>query len=389
MSSSPVPSLLSPERRTALFYLSLFLTSGAATAYGGIWLNEMGLTEGQIGVINATPILFMLILSLVVGRLADKASDWRQTIVLCSVLSGIAAIGLLWSFTFWPILIFVSAVGIAHSSMVPVIDAAAMRMTRRRGTDFGTMRAWGTVGYLVLLVATGYLAEHFGPSVYVPLFVTLALIRAATAFILPRFRAPDSDKAPVGATKLLQVMKPWFVLPLFGFAILFASHLILNAFQGLLWQRQGIGVETIGILIALGALSETAMFFLFGKFAGRLPARVWLLISGLVTVCRWVAFGFEPGVPLLVGLQLLHGITYGLGFMACVNFISNWTAEDIAAEAQSFFVLLQQGMSVLSLTVFGLLIPIYGVHSYFFSAAFAALGVICVALSLRLQSPAT
>ena len=68
--SSPVPSLLSPERRTALFYLSLFLTSGAATAYGGIWLNEMGLTEGQIGVINATPILFMLILSLAVGRLA-------------------------------------------------------------------------------------------------------------------------------------------------------------------------------------------------------------------------------------------------------------------------------------------------------------------------------
>ncbi len=32
--------------------------------------------------------------------------------------------------------------------------------------------------------------------------------------------------------------------------------------------------------------------------------------------------------------------------MGCVHFIANWTSEDIAAEAQSFFQVLQQGFSV-------------------------------------------
>ena len=39
--------------------------------------------------------------------------------------------------------------------------------------------------------------------------------------------------ATTGATHLLQVAKPWFLLPLLGWAMVFATHLILNAFQSL------------------------------------------------------------------------------------------------------------------------------------------------------------
>lgn len=131
------------------------------------------------------------------------------------------------------------------------------------------------------------------------------------------------------------------------------------------------------------------MFFVFSRFAHLAPARVFVLISAVVTVFRWVAFGFEPGVPILIGLQLLHGITYGLGFMACVGFISTWTSEDIAAEAQSFFFMLQQGFSVFALLVFGWLVNLWGAQAYFGSALFALVGVICIWLSLRLKPPAT
>ncbi len=381
------PSLGTPEGRTTAFYLTLFLTAGVATAYGGIWFAEIGLNEREIGVINAAPILVMLFLNLIVGRIADRASDWRQVIVWGSVISGLAPLGLFFARDFLSVLIVVLMFSIPNASIIPVLDAAAMRAARRRGADFGRQRAWGTVGYLVLLVVTGYLAQAFGGAVYVPLFVAVALLRAGTSLFLPRFRAPDDDRANRSTARLREVLKPWFVLPLVGFAILFASHLILNAFQGLLLSRQGIGPGTIGVLIALGAGSEALMFYVFGRFSHRLPARVFILLSGIVTVLRWTAFGFEPGVPVLIGLQLLHGITYGLGFMACVSFISNWTHEDIAAEAQSFFTVLQQGTSFLALLVFGWLIGLWGAQAYFASAAFAASGVLCVWLSLRMQPP--
>ena len=52
--------------------------------------------------------------------------------------------------------------------------------------------------------------------------------------------------------------------------------------------------------------------------------------------------------PILVPLQLLHSVTFAMGYMGCVHFIANWTSEDIAAEAQSFFQVLQQAMAVMA-----------------------------------------
>ena len=73
--------------------------------------------------------------------------------------------------------------------------------------------------------------------------------------------------------------------------------------------------------------------------------------------------------------------------MACITFISNWTAEDIAAEAQSFFVVIQQAMAVLALSAFGGLADRWGASAYLGSAAFASIGAVLVWASLRLQPP--
>ncbi len=392
MASSPVtsstPSGLSPERRTILFYLVLFMTAGAANAYGGIWFEARGLSASQISVINALPVFIMLTVNLVVGRMSDRASDWRQAIVIGALGAGLFPLGLFLGQGFWITLTFWTLAAVCHMAIIPVLDAAAMRMTARRGTDFGSMRAWGTIGYLLIIVGTGYLVSWLGPGAFLPFFVVLALLRAGMSLQLPRFRAAPGEAAPMmGARTMRQVMKPWFLLPLFGFAMIFGSHLILNAFQGLLWERQGIPLPTIGLLIALGGVSETLMFFGFRRLDGRWPARTMVLFSAIVTVLRWIVMAFAPGVPVLIALQSLHGITYGLGFMACINFIKNHTAEDIAAEAQSFFVVLQQGMAVVALLGFGQLVDLLGPRAYLASAVFAAAGAVCIWASLRLKPP--
>ena len=387
--AQPLPGF-SPELRTTLFYSTLFMNMGAITVYAGIWFDQQGLTSQQIGVINALPVLMMLVLNLVVGRIADRASDWRQVIVAGALAAAIFPIGLFFTGGFWGILLFWTLAAISQAAIVPVIDAAAMRLCARRGSNFGAMRAWGTIGYLGVILITGYLTLWFGPAAFLPLIVGLCLLRGAIALSLPNFRAPaDQAPPPHGATQLLQVMKPWFLLPLVGWSAIFATHLILNAFQGLLLQRQGLGVEVIGILIALGAATETAMFFAYRRFfSTRFRARTLILASAVVSTLRWIAMGFEPGLVPLIGLQLLHGVTYGLGFLACISFITNWTSEDIAAQAQSFFVVLQQALAVVTLAGFGWLADRYGAQAYFASAAFAATGALAIWASFRLQPPA-
>ncbi len=382
--------ILSPERRLTFFYFTLFATGGVANTYGGIWFKESGLSSSEIGIINAAPIFIVLLLNLVVGRLADRASDWRKAIIIGCSLAAFLPFGLFFVSGFWGILLFWSLPFIAQALVNPVADAATMRFTRRRGADFGYIRAWGTLGYMSAILLTGYMIVHFGGIIYLPLFLALALLRGGASQLLPKFR-DDHDKSaiPSGATRLMQVMKPWFLFPLVGWSIVFSTHIILNGFQGLLWKEQGISPNMIAILIAVGAFSEAAMFFMFRRVAARYTARKLILLSCVVAVVRWVAMAYEPGVAVLFLLQFLHSVTFGLGFLGCMNFIANWTDDSIAAETQSFFVMIQQIMSVGALTAFGWLSGEYGAKAYLASAVFAAIGAIPVYLSIKMQPPKT
>jgi PPP family 3-phenylpropionic acid transporter len=382
---------LTPELRSTVYYFTFFTTSGAATVYGGIWFQEKGLDATQIGIINALPVFIMLVLNIVVGRIADRASDWRQVIVIGALLGGIIPVGLFFTYEFWGILLVWTLGAIPLSAVGPVADAATMRMTRRNGTDYGAIRAWGTVGYMIAIYLTGQIVTSLGGGAFLPFFVGLALLRGLASLGLPNFRAPKDKQtlAAKGASRLGEVMKPWFLLPLVGWSMVFATHLILNGFQALLWKEQGISDLIIALLIALGAASEAGMMFVFKRFNARVPARLLILASAIVSVVRWIAMGFSPDVVWLVPLQLLHSVTFALGFMGCVHFIANWTSEDIAAEAQSFFQVLQQGFSVVALVVFGWLVGLMGAHAYFAAAGLAALGGLLIWLSMQMMQPKT
>jgi len=386
----PAPARsLSPELRTTFFYLTMFLGSGAAAVYLPIWLAEKGMSPEQIGVVNAVPIFLILVLNLFVGRIADKAGDWRQVIVGCALVSGVAPLALFFVDDFWGILLVWTLLSLPSGAMGPVVDAAAVRLTRRNGTDFGVIRAWGTVGYMVMNALTGFVAAWGGSAVFVPLFAGVLLLRGVLSLQLPRFRAPDHQPtvaAIAPAARLRAALQPWFVLPLIGFGMVFGTHYILNAFAALLWKAQGIDEAVIGPLVALGALSEAAMMFAWRRVGARFSPRYVILVSALVSGLRWIAMAFSPPVLVLVGLQALHGVTFAMGFLACVHFIAKWTSEDIAAETQSLFAGLQQVMSVVALVGFGWLVTLMGEKAYLVAALFALVAGGLVVVSLRLRS---
>ncbi|MGR3660413.1 MAG: MFS transporter [Paracoccaceae bacterium] len=380
------PEKFSPNLRVMAFFFAQSMSVGLANSFAGIWFGSRGLSAAEIGVINALPILLLLFISLSVGRLADRASDWRQVIVIGAVLSSLFPVGLFFVNGFSGVLVFWTLAVIAQWAIVPVADAAALRMARRDGADFGTFRAWGTIGYLLVILAAGFLIDGLGIEVFLPLFVGLCLVRSLSAFGLPRMRAEDAVVAKTPG-RMRQVMKPWFLLPLVGWAMVYSTHLVLNAFQGLLWAEQGIAAQVIGLLIGLGAVAETVMFFAFRRFAGRFSPLSLIFLAAVVSVVRWVAMSFAPDVPVLVGLQLLHSVIYALGFLACTNFIADSTSEDIAAEAQSFLVVLEQGLAVVALLAFGWLAGMFGAGAYLGSAAMAILGGVLVWVARRRGVP--
>ena len=131
MSPPLVPMRVSPELRTTAFYFTFFMGPGAAVMFLPIWLSEKGIAPEQIGLINAVPIFVILAFNLIVGRIADRARDWRSVIVIGALIGGVAPVGLFFVNEFWGILLFWTLASLPGGAVGPVLDAAAMRLARR------------------------------------------------------------------------------------------------------------------------------------------------------------------------------------------------------------------------------------------------------------------
>lgn len=376
-----------PETRLRLYFLVQFLSVALVNAYSGIWFARQGLDAVQIGLLGALPVVLLLFVTLFVGRLADRARDWGQVIRLGTLVAALCAAALFWAEGFVLIALFWALTTAAQRVVVPVSDAAAIRMLRRRGAEFGPFRALSTIGYLLVVGGTGFLLGTDRIDLFLPLFVGFCLLRALAAFGLPRLREQD---APRSARTIWQgfpqMRQRWFILPLLAWAFIDSNHMILNSFQGLLWSNQGIATSTIGLLIMLGALAETAMFFGFRRVASRWSPRNLLMGAALASILRWTAMALAPGVAVLVLLQLLHAITYAMGFLAITNFIADSTDEGDAAEAQSFLVVIELALSAGVIMIFGAIAQSHGAAAYGFSAALAGLGALSL-LAARRSGP--
>lgn len=378
----------SPELRASLYHFMVFASTGVSSVYFSIWLSNRGITPDETGIITALPVLLMLGINVLVGRLADKASDWRQVIIILSLIAGVIPIGMFFVSGFWGILAVWTLCVVPAVALVPVIDAATLRMTQRRSTNFGIVRAWGTVGYTAATALAGPIIAYFGESAFLPLFVGLSLLRAVISLQLPRFRAPahvDTPRPKHVAGRLRETLKPWFVLPLLGLGIIYSTHGALANFAALLWKEQGIPEGLIGPLMAIGAAAEAAMMFAWTKLNIKVSARHLIIFACLVGVVRWGAMAFSPPVWILAILQLLHSVTFAISYFGGIYFIANWTSEDIAAEAQGFSYVLQQGMTVIALLGFGWFTAQFGTGAWLALAAYSLLGAVLVGVSLKLR----
>lgn len=388
-------AMRSPVARASAFYFAFLMTAGVSNPYLAIWLTSKGVSPSGIGIINAMPFLMMILLNQAIGRIADKAGDWRSTIVVGSILAAFAPVLLFFVDDYLGILVVWVLVIVPFQAIAPVADAATIRLTRRVGAEFSLVRVWGTVGFIVMTVISGVLLERFGEGMFVPLLVVAGLLRALLSLQLPLFRAPAAERDeeapvrrppnPLVATRLRQVWRPWFLLPLIGVALLHGSHMMQMAFGALIWQQAGVPASVIGPLWAVGPAGEVVVMLFFARLARRFSARHLILVACLVAVVRWIGFALEPPLWVLAVLQFSNMLTFGLSYLGVVNFVANWTSEDIAAEAQSFFTVIRQVVQVVALTGFGFLTAQFGAGAFYGASAMAVAGAILTFGSLLLM----
>jgi PPP family 3-phenylpropionic acid transporter len=356
-----------------------------------LYLREnAGLAGWQVGALLAVPPLVAVAAQPAWGVLADRTGSRAR--VLCALALGSAAgyASLALANDFTSLLVLTSLLACFSTPLVPTAVAVTFALAPSPGArGFGIYRAWGTVGYGVLVIGFPHLLAAIAAargasagagvsqpalSVMFPATACVTLVAAAIAFALPRSRAPEPTSAR-GEWRLLLAHRPFVRL----LGVTFLGYVALQGPMGMFSifvRAHGGSLDTVSHLWVLMLSLELPLIAFLGASLQRVGARGLLAIGLVAGGVRWLVCGFAPESDWMAPVQVLHGVVVAGLVIGSPLYAEAVVPEQLRATGQNLLAMV--GVSAGGLVSFlgaGWLIDVSGVDMPYRVGGIAALAV--------------
>ena len=358
--------------RLAFFYIAMFLLSGVQLPFWPAWLAGRGLSAGEIGTLLALCQWIKLAANPLAGIAADRSAAPRR-IMLALSLGAMAGFALLLPARGFALLLLTGTLATACvSALLPLGDHLALALAYGGRLDYGRIRLWGSLSFILATLLAGRLIAARGAEMVAPLLLGAAALIAAACAGLP---AGDGDGPAQHPPSWRNLARPSFLAFLTAAALIQGSHAVFYGFGTLHWQRLGIADDAIALLWSEGVVAEILLFYWGAPLLRRLGPRGLMALGGGAGVLRWTLTGFAAGVPALALLQLLHGLTFGAAHLGAMHHLARSVPAGQAATAQALYATVVGGIGQgLLLLLAGLLYGALGGRAFLAMAAVAAAG---------------
>lgn len=321
--------------RLATYYASSFMMLGIHLVFWPLWLSSRGLEPTDIGLLLAVGIASKLIANPVVGHFADRTGQRKLIISFLATLSLLA-------FAFFPLTDTFAAILALHliflalwSPTMPLMESMVMHGVANHGYDYGKIRLWGSVAFIVGAIGVGSILKGRSPDIiYMAVMVALG-ITVLSAWALPDLRLPKSSGKQITLFKVVKDKR--FVLFLIGTALIQSSHAVFYGFGTIHWKNNGLSEDWIGVLWAAGVVAEVLLFAYATKILAYIgPARL-IALAGLAGLVRWPLTALTTDIAPLLILQLMHAMTFGATHIGAMHYIQSRIDPAYSATAQSLY----------------------------------------------------
>lgn len=383
----------------AAFYAGFYGSYGVAIPYLPTYLKARGVDPQAAGVLLALAPLATCVVPVLVGRWADRyarpALALRATVV--GSLLGWAVLGLVdGALGLW---LGMAIIALAQCSSVPLVDAITMRLAAERGGDYGRTRLVGSIAFVLAAIAAGQALERGALGalgLLAPMTVGTALsllgalaLRDDAAPIPTRAPNPQTHPGPGGLRALLAA--PGRAGLLAAAALHWVSLAPYNTAFARHVETLGLGPDVVGIAMGVGATAEIIAFVASGALVGGGGRRGWVRpdvavgVAIAVTALRFVATGLATRADVLVALQALHGLSFGLFYVAALAELHRGADARARATLQGLFVAVVFGLGGgVGMIACGFVVAAVGTRAAFVAAAAPSLAALALhALATR------
>ena len=339
--------MISPQNnhRGAWHFATLQFLSFASLSllgtYGNVYFKRRGLSDIQLGILFAVPSAVSIFSPIIWGLTSDLLQR-RKPIVITMHLVSAVLFPLFWflsSQTFVLICIIMGLFSFFFRPSIPLVDTWTLDYLSNKGGDYGRIRSWGSVGYMVPLLLSILI---FSPSsggtagVLLPMFFGVSgfrLLAAIQASYMPDMSPSEREKMDWKALKIY--LHPFAIV--FFFCVFVRSFVFspFFAFFNVYLDTLGVTDNMKGLpwIVAVGA--EVIMLAFSNKLIQRFGAVTAIICAYVAMAIRFFVLAAAPSWEIILVVQLLHALTFGAYHLAAIQIINRITPEAFRATGQT------------------------------------------------------
>ena len=98
------------------------------------------------------------------GQIADRTGARSRTLAFLTTGTALGYLGLGAASGFWPIVLATAMLALVGTAIFPMMTSVSLAILRDAGHHaFGYVRAWGTIGYFIVIMLFPWMLQNFPP----------------------------------------------------------------------------------------------------------------------------------------------------------------------------------------------------------------------------------
>jgi PPP family 3-phenylpropionic acid transporter len=325
---------LSEANRLRILYFLVFCCTASWLPLFADYLKDHRLSGFRIGFILSLPPVMMLIVQPFYGMVADRIG-YKKVLLWSSLLASITYIFYLFDGGFGYLLVVTLFMALFYNTLQPILDSLSLRLSERDPSfSYGTLRIAGAAGWASTGIVLGYYIDAINTTV---IFIFSAASMFA-AFLFSFNLTNDNRKSSTSTpfTNVKQVFNnPILIFLLFAVVLTSAGATTIWNFYSIYMKENGASASLVGYGLSFQGLCELPMFYFSAKIIQRFGIKTTLIITILTTALRLWLYSVINNPKIAIAIEVLHGISWSLFWVVCVECVNSLVEEDWRATGQS------------------------------------------------------
>ncbi len=332
-----------PYWRLSSFYFFYFATLGGFLPYWSLYLEHLKFTALEIGELTAFMVATKVIAPNLWGWVADHIGKSLRIIRIVSFFAALIFVGFLYKNSYFWVAIITISFSFFWNAALPQFEAATLFHLKKEPQRYSQIRLWGSVGFIVAVICIGQLVEFFSIDLLPEMIVCFFIMIWFVSLVTPEANVAIKTKPQVGLFQIIK--KPEIIAFFVVYSLLQFAHGPYYVFYSIYLNQFEYTPVIIGFLWALGVGAEVFLFVFMKRILGKITLRRILLVSILLSICRWLMIAFfVESFPLMIFAQLLHAATFGSSHIVAIHLVHKYFGSHHQGKGQALYSSLSFGL---------------------------------------------